>query len=306
MKNAGFTVGSFSSNHCLDYGFDAFNDTIDHCNAAGVNIIGAGRNLADARKPYISEANGNRIGWLAYGSILPRRYAAEAARGGVAPARAHTIYEPIEFGQPGGPARVHSVPYEEDMQAILDDIAALRPSVDIVIVSFHWGIHFKEGELADYEKIYARRTIEGGADIILGHHQHILKPMELYRGKPIFYGMNMFAFDMFYPEDDWNSEERQARTAILHPGWKRDPKFKTFPFPVDSRKSLLVDIECADGKVTGVSWTPVMINEQGQPRCLNKSEPEFDEVVEYMKKITAGQKLATRFEVSGNRVTMTA
>jgi hypothetical protein len=118
--------------------------------------------------------------------------------------------------------------------------------------------------------------------------------------------MNMFAFDMFYPEDDWNSEERQARTAILHPGWKRDPKFKTFPFPVDSRKSLLVDIECADGKVTGVSWTPVMINEQGQPRCLNKSEPEFDEVVEYMKKITAGQKLATRFEVSGNRVTMTA
>jgi len=211
----------------------------------------------------------------------------------------------VEFGQPGGPARVYSLPYEEDLEAILTDIRLLKESADIVIVSMHWGVHYKEGEIAQYEKSYGHRAIDAGADIILGHHQHILKPIEVYRGKPIFYGLSMFGFDLVFPEADWNAPERIERTALLNPTWKRDDKYKTFPFPVDSRKTILVNIECENRKVKGVSWSPVMINEHGQPRCLGHSEPDFNEVVNYMKRITEGQKLGTAFTVSGDEVLMT-
>lgn len=304
VANAGFNVGSFATNHCLDYGFEAFDDTIEHCNSAGIRVFGAGSNLAEARKPLIVESNGNKIGWLAYCSILPYRFAAETRRAGCAPARAYAVYEPIEFGQPGGPARVVTFPHHEDSEAMLSDIRHLKECVDIVIVSMHWGIHFKEGEIAMYERVYGHSAIDAGADIILGHHQHILKPIEIYRGKPIFYGLNMFAFDHWYPGDDWIAPERVLRRASLNPTWTLDPKYKTFPFPVDSRKSILVNIDCENKKVKRVSWNPLMINENSQPRYLRQSEPEFNEVVNYIKRITEGQHFSTDFMSSGDEIVM--
>lgn len=304
IANAGFNIGSFASNHCMDWGFEAFADTIEYCNAAGIKVFGAGSNLAEARKPLIVENNGNRIGWLAYCSILARRYAAEVRRPGCAPARAHTLYQPLEIDQPGVPPRVLTYPDEDDLQAMLSDIRQLKESVDIVIVSMHWGIHFKEGEIAMYEKAYGHQALDAGADIILGHHAHILKPIEIYRGKPLFYGLNMFTFDLVYTTDDWNHPERAARREALHPGWKLDPKYPTFPWPVDSRKTILVNIECENKKVKRVSWNPVIINQNNQPGCLRRSDPEFEEVLNYMKRITKGQNFSTGYKVEGDEVVM--
>ena len=83
-----------------------------------------------------------------------------------------------------------------------------------------------------------------------------------------------------------------------------DPKYKSFPFPVDSRKSMLVNILCENKKVKRVSWKPVMINESSQPRCLRRSEPEFNEVVDYMTRITKDQKLSTKYPVSGDEIVL--
>ena len=306
IGRAGFNIASFASNHCLDYGISAFRDTIAHFRAIpGMHIFGAGDNLAEARKPVIVEHNGNRIGWLAYCSILPIRYWAEVDRPGCAPARARTIYETLEPDQPGTPPRILTYPHDEDLAHIIEDIQALKAKVDVVIVSMHWGLHFKEGELATYETKYARLAIDAGADVILGHHQHILKPVEIYRGKPIFYGMANFAFDMYYQPGELDKPERIERRQRLHPGWTHDPSYPTFPFPVDSRKGMAVFLEVENRKLSRVCWQPTMINQKSQPRLLRASEPEFGEVLAYMRRITLSQKIPTVFEVDGDTIVST-
>ena len=294
IGRAGFNLASFASNHCMDYGISAFRETIEHFRKVpGMQLFGAGENLAEARKPVIAEHNGNRIGFLAYCSILPIRYWADVDRPGCAPARARTIYETLEPDQPGTPPRILTYPHDEDLAHILSDIRALRAQVDVVVVSMHWGLHFREGELATYEIKYARQCIDAGADVILGHHQHILKPVEIYKGKPIFYGLANFAFDMYYQPGELEKPERIERRQRLHPGWVHDPAFPTFPFPVDSRKGMAVTFEVQDGKVGKMRWQPTMIYQKSQPRLLEDSEPEFGEVLAYMCKITASQKIAT-------------
>ena len=306
IGRAGFNLASFASNHCMDYGISAFHDTIAHFRAIpGMHLFGAGSNLAQARKPVIVEHQGNRIGWLAYCSILPIRYWADVDRPGCAPARARTIYETLEPDQPGTPPRILTYPHDEDLAHMLADIQALKAQVDVVMVSMHWGLHFKEGELATYETKYARLAIDAGADVILGHHQHILKPVEIYKGKPIFYGLANFAFDMYYQPGELDKPERIERRQRLHPGWTHDPSYPTFPFPVDSRKGMAVFIEVENHRISRVRWQPTMINQKSQPRLLQASEPEFFEVLAYMRKITAAQKINTQFEVDGDTIVTT-
>jgi poly-gamma-glutamate capsule biosynthesis protein CapA/YwtB (metallophosphatase superfamily) len=301
IGRAGFNLASFASNHCMDYGISAFKETIQHFkNVPGMNVFGAGENLAEARKPVIVEHNGNKIGWLAYCSILPIRYWADIDRPGCAPARARTIYETLEPDQPGTPPRILTYPHDEDLANMMSDIKSLKEKVDVVIVSMHWGLHFKEGELATYETKYAKLAIDAGADVILGHHQHILKPVEIYKGKPIFYGLANFAFDMYYQPGELEKPERIERRQRLHPGWTHDPSYPTFPFPVDSRKGMAVFLDIEDRKVSRVRWQPTMINQKSQPRLLKATEPEFNEVLAYMKKITIAQKIPTQFKVDGD------
>ncbi|MGE4242717.1 CapA family protein [Ramlibacter sp.] len=303
IGRAGFNLASFASNHCMDYGISAFRETLQHFrNVPGMHVFGAGENLAEARKPVIVEHNGNRIGFLAYCSILPIRYWADVDRPGCAPARARTIYETLEPDQPGTPPRILTYPHDEDLANMLADIRALKAQVDVVVVSQHWGLHFKEGELATYETKYAKHCIDAGADVILGHHQHILKPVEIYKGKPIFYGLANFAFDMYYQPGELDKPERIERRQRLHPGWTHDPAYPTFPFPVDSRKGMAVFLEVTGGEVSKVRWQPTMINQKSQPRLLKASEPEFGEVLAYMRKITAAQKIGTQFEVDGDTI----
>ncbi|MBI4190008.1 MAG: CapA family protein [Betaproteobacteria bacterium] len=302
IARAGFNVASFASNHCMDWGEDACIDTITHLNSNGVQTIGAGRNLTEARKPLIVKHNGNSIGWLAYCSILPPNYWAQPQRAGCAPARARTFYEAIESDQPGTPSRVLSYPHEEDLNAMCSDIRTLKKSVDIVIVSMHWGVHFKEAEIASYQRAYGRSAVDSGADIILGHHAHILKPVEIYQGKPIFYSLCNFAFDLTYNPGQWDSPERVERRLKLNPTWQIDPEYTSYPFPRDSRKSILVRITCENKKIERVSCAPVLINKESQPRLLRRSDMEFDDVLSYLTRITKDQGLSTEYAVSGDEL----
>ncbi len=305
IARAGFNIASFASNHCMDWGVDACMDTVAHLSSNGIRVVGVGKNLDEARESLIVESNGNRIGWLAYCSVgLPSNWA-DTNRIGCARARAHTLYEAIERDQPGTPPRIITFPHEGDLQALCEDICKLKASVDVVMVSFHWGIHHKEAEIAMYQRTYAHRAIDSGADAILGHHAHILKAAEVYRGKPIFYSLCNFAFDVIRPADEWSSPERLERRAALNPDWAPDPKYKTYAFPKDSRKSLVAKITVDQRKVTRVSCAPFMINEESQPRFVKQGEPEFQEILDYMNKITKSQKLATEYAVRGDEFVLT-
>ncbi len=301
IKDAGFEVVSFASNHCMDWGREAFFDTIAALEEAGLSVIGSGRNIEEARKPAIIECKDTRIAFLAYNSILPQGYWADVDRPGCVPMRAFTFYEQIEHDQPGTPCRVHTFPHRDDLSAMVEDIRKASSRADVVIVSMHWGIHFVPAVLADYQREVGRVAIDSGADLILGHHAHILKGIEVYAGKVIFYSLCNFALDLRAPKA---LLERPGHKEIerLNPDWKPDPEYPTYFMPPDSRKTIVAKCIISNRRVKNVSFLPAYINRQSQPEVLLSEDQRFGEVIGYMAEITRDQGLETRYTVQGDEV----
>lgn len=300
LKDAGFTVMSMAGNHCMDWGLDGFFDTIDNLRAADIGVVGAGADIAQARAPLIAQTPGGTVAFLAYSSILPMAYWAEERRPGCAPMRAHTIYEQIEHDQPGTPARIHTYPHRGDLAALQHDIAAAKAKADVVVVSLHWGIHFVPAVLADYQRDVARAAIDAGADMILGGHAHILKGVELYRGKPVFYSLCNFATDLRMDEAHANSKSfKEIQT--LSSNWI--PDFDSlYNFPADSRMTMVVKAVIEDGVVRSTRLLPAFVNRNAQPEILTRDDPRFDQVVDYLQRMSDQVGLGVRFEAVGNEV----
>jgi len=72
-----------------------------------------------------------------------------------------------------------------------EDIAALRPRVDVLVASCHWGLG---KDVLAYMTEIAHAAIDAGADIVVGHGPHYCLPVEIYKGKPIFYGLSNLSF----------------------------------------------------------------------------------------------------------------
>lgn len=302
IRRAGFDIISFATNHCMDWGREAFFETLEVLRANDMEVIGAGKDLNEARKPAIVELGGTRIAFLAYNSILPQNYWATEDRPGCAPLRGLTVYEQIEHDQPGTPARVHSFPVEEDLNNILADVAAARERADLVMVSLHWGIHFVPAVLAQYQRIAAHAIIDAGADLILGHHTHILKPIERYKGKPIIYSMANFALEppfLFAENLDLHNSARHRELQDLNPDWKKLP---AKPMPPDSYKSLLLKCVIRDKRIERVSFIPVQLDDDSNPHVQKPGDSDFDAIVQYMRDITTNQGLDTQYTVDGNEV----
>jgi poly-gamma-glutamate synthesis protein (capsule biosynthesis protein) len=216
IREAGFDVVSFAGNHCMDWGTEGFFDTIEALRSADLQVVGVGPNIQAARQPVFVNSKGRRIAFLAYSSILPIGYWAEENRAGCAPMRAWTLYEQIEHDQPGTPSRVHTFANREDLQALQEDIRKAKAQADFLAVSLHWGIHFVPGVIADYQREVGRAAIDAGADIIFGHHAHILKGVDIYQGKPILYSLCNFAMDL--PMDEKHASSKGFREIQkLHP-----------------------------------------------------------------------------------------
>jgi poly-gamma-glutamate capsule biosynthesis protein CapA/YwtB (metallophosphatase superfamily) len=301
IKEAGFNVVSFASNHCMDWGREAFSDTINALKEQELAVIGVGKNIEEARKPAIMEYKGTRVAILAYNTILPQGYWAEADRPGCAPMRGLTLYEQIEHDQPGTPCRIHTFPRRDDLEAMVDDINKAKAQADLVILSMHWGIHFIPAVIAEYQRAMAHVAIDSGADLILGTHAHILKGVEVYKGKVIFYSLCNFALDLS-PTKEMLESKRHQEIQVLNPAWQPDPEYPTYYLPPDSRKTLIAKCVISGGKIDSVGFLPVGINKQSQPEVLSAADPRFGQVVKYMEEITQDQGLNAKYVVEGNEV----
>ncbi|MBI4251794.1 MAG: CapA family protein [Candidatus Tectomicrobia bacterium] len=200
LLEAGFGLLSFANNHALDYGEEAFLDTLARMKERAIPLAGCGANLAQARRPIVAERKGLRIGCLAYCSILPRGSAAGPGRPGVNPLRAVTAYrprmDPAEY--PGAPAEVYTWTVPEDLQAMAKAVRALRRRVDVLVVNHHWGTSMTH-EVRAFQREIAHAAVEAGADLVLGGHPHVLQGVELYKGTPIVYSMGNLIFDFDIP-----------------------------------------------------------------------------------------------------------
>ncbi len=301
LKSAGFDVVSFASNHCLDWGPEAMLDTIENIRKEGTQVIGAGKDITEARKPVIIERKKTKIAFLGYNSILPHDYWADVGKPGCAPVRIKTHYEMLEPSQPGCPARIFTYPHKEDMEAMLEDIRNVKAQADILVLSLHWGLHFTRAKLATYQQEVGHAALDAGADIIIGTHSHILKGIEVYKGKVIFYSLCNFILDSNMR--NWPNVSPEKKEIISAYHWVIEPEWaKTYPHPPESRKTFAVKCLISNKRIEKVSFLPAMINIKAQPYILPPKDKGFNEVVKYVEAITQEAGLNGRYKVEGDEV----
>jgi poly-gamma-glutamate synthesis protein (capsule biosynthesis protein) len=293
FPDCGFDVVSVAGNHALDWGEEAFFDTMDCLQKLGIQTVGGGRNLEEARRPVVIKRNGVRVAILAYCSILNHGFAAGPNKAGVAPLRIHTYYEAVEY-QPGIAPHVVTIPYDEDMAAMAEDIGAARKVADVVVLSHHWGIHFVPKTIADYQVTVAEAAFKAGADLILGHHSHVPKAIGVHSGKVCFYSLGNFI--MSRPE----RSPAQAAAFEKHHGVKLDPDYPRLAYGTDAKRSLIAKAVLTPNGVQSVSFLPVLVDKQLRPEVLLGSDPRFDEAVGYMD--WASEDFEHTFVTNGNEV----
>jgi poly-gamma-glutamate capsule biosynthesis protein CapA/YwtB (metallophosphatase superfamily) len=164
LARARIQVVTLANNHLLDCGPAGVLETLDVLADAGVVPLGAGADENAAHAAVIRQVGRRRIGFLGY--YWNRRCAATAALPGSA---------------------------MDSREALETDICGLRGLVDRVVVTFHWGIPY-EREPSPEDRAKAHFAVDCGADVVVGHHPHIVQPFEIYRGCPIFYSVGNFAF----------------------------------------------------------------------------------------------------------------
>jgi poly-gamma-glutamate capsule biosynthesis protein CapA/YwtB (metallophosphatase superfamily) len=166
LIKAGFDVVTLANNHMLDYGLEGLSNTIKTLDSIGVAFCGAGLNLKQAREPALIERNGFRIAVLGYSMTFPQEFWATDSHGG-------TCY-----------------PHYDYMKKSIQQCDSLA---DFTIVTFHWGSELKNYP-KKYQKDYAYLAIDNGADLVLGHHPHVLQGLEIYKNRLIAYSLGNFSF----------------------------------------------------------------------------------------------------------------
>ncbi|MBI2958644.1 MAG: CapA family protein [Chloroflexi bacterium] len=298
---AGFNIITLAGNLIWNYGLPGIQDTVEWLHDHGISTTGAGMNIDEARRPILVERHGIRVGVLDYNCVGPREAWASPEKAGCAYISILTHYEP-SFPTPGGPSTVFTLAEPRSLESALDDIRHLRPLCDVLIVALHKGITNTPVTLADYDRQVSHAAVDAGADLILGHHAHILKGIEVYRGKVIFHGLGNFVTVVprmprrpGEPLDTWALASRQ----LYH--FEHDPEYPTFPFHPEARKTIIARCIVEDGRISQVGYVPCLINTSGQPEVLGH-DARGQQVFDYVDRITREAGLNGEFEWEDNEV----
>jgi poly-gamma-glutamate synthesis protein (capsule biosynthesis protein) len=294
FTDCGIDIVSLAGNHTMHWGDEVLFDTLDEFRKRGITVIGAGHNIEEARRPAIFEKNGVRIAMLAYCSVMKEGDEAGPDKPGVVPIRVATSYERWEY-QPGIPPHVITVPDKDDVAAMVRDIKAVKKQAHVVIVSLHWGVHYVPRVIAEYQPIVAQAAFDAGADLILGHHPHIPKAIEVRNGKVCFYSLSNFIMSSFNGRkpDYVERMRRYGVTADLD-------EYPNLPGGVDCKRSLIARIVLSREGVRKVSFLPVHIDKQLRPEVLLNGDPRFTDAVRFMEWVSEG--FVHKFRVEGNEV----
>ena len=172
VDRAGFDWVSLANNHIGDAGSRGVLETITALDRLGIRHGGAGRNATAARAPTTFAVGGVKVAVLGRDAIAARYWA--------------------------GAATVGSAGLVRD-QVVADIRAAKAAGADVVIVYPHWGVEYHATPTAG-QRALAKAMIDAGADLIIGNHVHWAAAMEVYKGKPIWYGLGNFVFDQTWSE----------------------------------------------------------------------------------------------------------
>jgi len=212
LKDAGFNLLSLANNHAMDFGRRGLLDTLQYLDQAGINYAGAGKTQAEAGSAKFLKVKGLKLAFLAFCD----------------PVLAPASYRAPEPDAPG-------VAFREP-EKIKTAVKNAAEKSDFVVVSLHAGAEYRP-EPGHIQVQYARSAIDAGADLVLGHHPHVVQKVEKYRGKYIFYSLGNFIFDQM---------------------WSRP-----------TREGLVARFFINQSGITQIEFLPVYINDDCQPQALS-------------------------------------
>ncbi len=198
LELAGIDVASTANNHSRDCGSYGITFTVEWLAKHGITAVGTGTSAEAAHQGTVLERHGVRFGFLAY-----------------------------TFDQANG-----NYKDKDDRIAMLDvervrlDIASMAKRADVVIVSMHAGTEYQPKPNAE-QKQFAHAAIDAGAKIVVGHHPHVVQPVEEYRGGVIFYSLGNLIFDQFQRKE---TQEGLVAEALFV--GKMLVKYKTIPVDI--------------------------------------------------------------------------
>lgn len=172
IKNSGIDIVSFANNHVGDWSLTAFKDTLEHLKSSSILFTGAGSTKEEASNVTVVESQGIKIGFLGFSDVGPNWIEAKEAEAGQLLA--------------SDPKR-------------LEYIQEAKKKVDVLVVSYHWGDEYKPFNAR--QTSLARSSIDNGADIIIGHHPHVVQDTEIYKNKLIAYSLGNAIFDQHFSEE---------------------------------------------------------------------------------------------------------
>ncbi len=217
---AGFDVMTLANNHSLNKGSAGLQSTFDYLKKYFIDYVGAAKNYDElANQLVVKEVNGYKVGFLGYS------YGAE--------------YDEAD-SDPG-------IALMKESQ-LVGDIQRARPQVDFLIVTMHDGVEYNHVSGVHQQK-FAHLAIDQGADLVIGHHPHVVQEVEKYKDKYIFYSLGNFVFDQM-----WS---------------------------IDTRQGLAVKLRINYQGVQEVEYYPVIIGDYAQPRPANEVESEL--ILDYLQ-----------------------
>jgi poly-gamma-glutamate capsule biosynthesis protein CapA/YwtB (metallophosphatase superfamily) len=184
LQRAGIDAVSLANNHILDFEDEGLADTIAILDGNGIAHAGAGRNPAEAQRPAFLRVRDRTVAFFAFTDNEPG-WEAGHSRPGI-------FYLPVDLS-------------DERVERFLGRIAAAAREAELVVVSAHWGPNWGY-EPPEEHVALAHALVEAGAGIVFGHSPHVVRGVEIHRGRPILYSTGDFIDDYAVDEIERNDQ----------------------------------------------------------------------------------------------------
>ena len=290
LARTGINLVSLANNHALDFGPEGLKESLKALDQSNITYAGAGTTLAEAHAPGRLELAGHktRVALLAYMRYWTAKYRSKDASG----PSLSTIDPAVILAVRDGKVEKVEGPLESDVQTMEDDILLARRRNDLLLVSLHNHdvTHHRAYGIQDTtppnEEIMYHRAIEAGADLVLGTGPHVLRGIELYKGRPIFYSLGDFIYQYRTPE--------RIPVDLIHQRdieMPRPQNVSVFDLRESQEvlESVMVRMTLNQGKLKRIQLLPVTIDDEGPlygvPRLA--STKRGAEILALMQKLSA-------------------
>lgn len=211
LSFAGFDVISLANNQMMNYGDAGLVQTMNELAQLGIRPVGAGKNIDGAHTPVVVQVKGKKIAFYSYDDPNLPPYRGDAAT------------------QTSAGVAIM------DLTAVKNDVKNALSLADFVVVSMHAGSEYKK-EPSQFQKDFAHAAIDAGASVVIGHHPHVIQPVEYYNNGVIFYSLGNFVFDQFFSDD-----VRTGLVAKIHFEKGQRPAVEFFPVRIDSAQPRILE-----------------------------------------------------------------